>query len=234
MELTLILLWVALSALVVGVVLQCFAPRPYQDEPVAGESQVPLLVKEIGVPRWVYHYRNLLAAPPVFVAMVTFHAETEAGWLTWPLAFALVGLGVAIRVWAQAHIRFRLGLRRHLATTGPYAMVRNPLYLANTLICMGATAASEVLWLVPVSLVWCLCVYSLVIRQEEERLAGKYGEAYLAYVASVPRWVPRAWPLGGLRGAGRYVASALLVETPCVLVLLPFVVKEIISPWIEH
>ena len=101
--------------------------------------------------RWIYRHRGLMAAPPLIYALMSFRCETEQDWLVWPLGGLLVVAGVALRVWAQAHIRFRLRLRRHLATTGPYAIVRNPLYIANSAICVGCTIASELLWLVPVT-----------------------------------------------------------------------------------
>ena len=181
--------------------------------------------------RWVYHHRGLLAAPPVVFAMFCFACEIEHDWLIWPLGTAIVALGVALRVWAQAHIRFRLSGHRHLATTGPYAIVRNPLYIANTLICVGAVITSELLWLVPIAVLWCMGVYSLVVRQEEPRLLHKYGEVYSQYLAAAPRWVPRQLRPHGLGGARGHLLGALLVEVPCLLILVPFLIKEVVPSW---
>jgi len=191
-------------------------------------------VSDIRVPRWVYHYRNLLAAPPLVYAALSFHLETEEDWLIWPLGALIVVLGVALRVWAQAHIRVRLRVSRRLVTAGPYAIVRNPLYIANTLICVGATIVSELLWLVPVTLVWCAVVYSVVVRQEEPRLLRKYGEPYHRYVSAVPRWVPRTPGVKNLGMVNEHLCAALAVEIPCLLILLPYVVKEAVSPWFER
>ena len=179
--------------------------------------------------RRVYHARGLLVSPPLVLAVFTFSHETEAPWLVWPLAGAFVGLGIALRVWAQQHIRFRLGTGRHLTTTGPYALVRNPLYIANTLICIGATVASELLWLVPITVLWCLIVYALVIRQEEARLVAKYGSPYREYCKAVARWVPHTLSFRALGNASDHFAASLCVEAPCILVLVPFVLKEAVS-----
>jgi protein-S-isoprenylcysteine O-methyltransferase Ste14 len=182
--------------------------------------------------RQVYHARGLLASLPLVFAAVCFWHEFEDERVIWPLAVALVCVGVALRVWSQAHIRFRLRVGRHLTTTGPYALVRNPLYIANTLICLGATVASELFWLLPITAAWCALLYTLVVRQEEQRLEQQYGQAYRDYMAAVPRWVPRARLGRALGRAAGHVGRSLLTEMPCLLVLVPFVAKELLSPWL--
>jgi protein-S-isoprenylcysteine O-methyltransferase Ste14 len=193
-------------------------------------------LKDVGRPqklmRQIYHARGLLVSPPLIFAALCVWRETEADWLVWGLGSAFVAAGVALRVWAQAHIRFRSrphGEHRHLATTGPYALVRNPLYIANTLICIGATFASELFWMVPVTLAWCAGLYSVVVRQEEMRLEGKYGDAWRAYAAAAPRWLPESLQTRSLGSAAGYVPRAMRVELPCVFVLAPYVVKELLS-----
>ena len=182
----------------------------------------------LSIPRWAYRWRNRLIAPLLGFALFSTWYETEADWLTvWP-GTALVALGVTLRVWAQAHIRCRLGLRRPLATTGPYAVVRNPLYIANALICLGAVFMSELLWLVPIALLWCAAVYSLVVFQEEARLTRQYGADYLAYATKVPRWLPHPMALRGLAGAAEHLRAAALVELPCLLIMVPYVAKELL------
>jgi protein-S-isoprenylcysteine O-methyltransferase Ste14 len=184
--------------------------------------------------RTVYHARGWLVSPPLVLAAVCFEWETETPLLIWPLGLALVLAGVALRVWAQEHICFRLKMHRHLATTGPYAFMRNPLYVANTLICVGATVLSELLWLVPITLLWCAGVYTLVVLQEERRLLAKYGEDYAGYIARVPRWVPHAIRPGRLGFVTEHFGKALLIEASCLLVVAPCVAKELVSPWFEH
>lgn len=184
--------------------------------------------------RLLYHTRNLLVAPPLVYVTFSFSYETEEAWLIWPLGLGIVALGVALRVWAQSHIRFRLGPRRRLTTTGPYAIIRNPLYVANTAICVGATVLSELLWMAPVMMVWCGVVYSLVVRQEEARLTRKYGDAYREYLKAVPRWLPRSLGRRVEAHAIAYLRSALLVELPCLIIVVPFAIKEIVSDLYVH
>jgi len=184
--------------------------------------------------RMAFHGRVWLVSPPLVLAACCFHWETENTSITWPVGLALVLLGVALRVWAQEHIWFLPETPRHLATTGPYAFTRNPLYIANTLICLGATVISELLWVVPITLVWCAAVYSLAVLGEEQDLLAEYGKPYFEYMARTPRWVPKAIRLEKLQLRTEHLGRALAVEIACLLIVVPFVVKELVSSWVER
>ena len=71
---------------------------------------------------------------------------------------------------------------------GPYRFTRNPLYLVMATTYIGITVSVNTVWpllFVPVVLV----LISLVIRQEERYLEGKFGQEYLNYKAKVRRWL---------------------------------------------
>ena len=113
--------------------------------------------------------------------------------------------------------------------TGPYSFVRNPIYIGNTLICLGLTIISELLWLFPLTLFYCLGIYSLVVRYEETHLLVKYGESYRRYMSEVPRWlpkVPRFKPIGLIN---EYFYQSIAIESASLLLLLPYILKEIID-----
>jgi len=182
---------------------------------------------------WVFRFRGPLAAVPLVIAAVTFRWETERDVLMWSVALSLLAVGMALRTWAQQHLHHRLRVPLRLTRTGPYALIRSPLYVGNTLICVGATFASELLWMVPVTLAWCLLLYSVTVRYEESVLRANYGDYYRRYAASVPRWIPRR-PSTNLAFINGHLHGALLVEARSLLILLPFVAKELLSPWLEH
>jgi len=110
------------------------------------------------------------------------------------LAFALVLAGGAIRSWAMGyHVwRRRKGPEgeRSLVTAGPYARVRNPLYLGTLLISAGIAlmSGSWVIILIYVLVFWS--GYYATILWEEQRLARQFTEAYGEYFRQVPRLVP--------------------------------------------
>ena len=72
-------------------------------------------------------------------------------------------------------LHYRLKMRKVLTSTGPYAWVRNPIYIANTSMLVGLTCTSEHFWFVPIMLLWCAVVYHYVVRREESHLRDKYG-----------------------------------------------------------
>lgn len=175
----------------------------------------------------VYDLRGILVAPPILAAAVCGWNEYHNGLIVWPLGVALFLAGWAVRIWAQRHVAYRLRVRKVITTCGPYAYVRNPIYLGNILMGLGAVVASKVLWMLPVTLLWYLAVYSAAVRHEERRLVSRYGAGYLAYRAAVCRWLPR-WS-GSCGTACRHgnVGGVLMSELHAPLILAPAMLKAL-------
>jgi protein-S-isoprenylcysteine O-methyltransferase Ste14 len=170
----------------------------------------------------VYGQRNLLAALPVGLAWLAMPRPSAAPALA--LAAALVLAGSALRAWGTLHNRYAQGERKTLATGGPYSWVRNPLYVANTLVLLGGFAAAGLFAWLPAALLWFACVYTLTVRHEERRLHEKYGIAYAAYGERVGRWLPKQWgqrPRVPFRAFG----GALVVQSRALLILAPFLLR---------
>jgi protein-S-isoprenylcysteine O-methyltransferase Ste14 len=184
--------------------------------------------------RWFYRLRGYVVTPPLIFALFCFRGETEMDYLIWPFGVSLVFLGFILRIWAQQHLHYRLKVRMSLTTTGPYSFIRNPIYVGNTLMCLGAIITSEVLWLVPIILFCCFSIYSLVVRFEEEHLLEKYGEPYQGYLSKVPRWFPRVIRFRNLDLINRYFLISVVAEIHCLLLLVPYALKELVSPWFWH
>jgi protein-S-isoprenylcysteine O-methyltransferase Ste14 len=103
-------------------------------------------------------------------------------------AVALVGLG--LRAWSAGHIR----KNDALATSGPYAHTRNPLYFGSFLLGLGFTIASGRWWLGLIFAALFLGIYLPVMRVEATTLAELFGEDYKAYARAVPLFFPRPFP----------------------------------------
>lgn len=171
----------------------------------------------------VYHQRNRLAALPVAYALFSTRWEWPGGPVLWIFAALICASGIAVRAWGRCHNGYGRRRGRELATSGPYALVRNPLYWGNTLIIASAIAASGLVWMLPFAVAWCFLVYHGVVLHEEERLRERYGSSYERYMEAVPRWVPRLE-----RGPGRTDWREWLVATAgqlhlAVVLLLPLV-----------
>lgn len=76
-----------------------------------------------------------------------------------------------------------------LVTSGPFAVVRHPMYLGLALAALGAVATSRT-WS---TVLWVIQLPVLVVRarHEVELLARTFGEAWSGYAARVPAWRPR-------------------------------------------
>jgi protein-S-isoprenylcysteine O-methyltransferase Ste14 len=178
--------------------------------------------------KFAYTWRGFLVCPPVVLAAVCFRQKYEQDGLVWPLGLLLFLGGWAMRVWAQQHVCYRLKTTKALNTAGPYAAVRNPIYLGDTLLVLGLVVLSELVWLVPLTGLWCLEVYALVVRHEERQLRAKYGADYRAYQATVRRWLPRVTPAWAVDRRRAPILQALRVECHVVLLLAPMVLKEVL------
>jgi protein-S-isoprenylcysteine O-methyltransferase Ste14 len=108
-----------------------------------------------------------------------------------PLAVA----GLALRAWAAGH----LAKNEDLAITGPYALLRNPLYLGTLLAAVGLAVASTRLSILILVAALFLLIYFPVIEQEEAHLRKLFPK-FSAYAARVPLLIPRLPPAGALSG----------------------------------
>ncbi len=88
---------------------------------------------------------------------------------------------------------------QQIATTGIYAVVRNPLYFGSLLMLVGVNViiANPVAWVV--SLLLFTITYIPTILGEEEGLASDFGDAWVVYKNSTPRLIPNPLKLPELR-----------------------------------
>lgn len=108
---------------------------------------------------------------------------------TWAfLAFGAIVIvpGLLIRALASGHVR----KNEALATSGPYAYTRNPLYLGSLLIGVGFAIAARSWWIGLALVVMFFAIYLPVIYGEEKFLRDKFPE-FDGYARSVPRLIPR-------------------------------------------
>jgi len=118
-------------------------------------------------------------------------------WLAQPTAQSLlVGGGIAlvglwIRAWAAGHLR----KNQELAISGPYAHVRNPLYVGTLTAGIGFGVAGAHVG-IAVAMVAFFLLYYLPVVEEEESHLRKILPGYEEYVRRVPRIVPALVPRG--------------------------------------
>lgn len=155
----------------------------------------------------------LLAAPALLLAIF---GKPSALSIALGVPFAIAG--EAIRCWAVGYsgatTRADSVTAPKLVTAGPYAYVRNPLYIGNlvtafgfALAFTGRNAPLERWGLLGISLGTMLAVYATIVPHEEEFLRATFGAMYEDYAAHVPRIFPRRRP--SLPQHGAYDASVI-------------------------
>jgi protein-S-isoprenylcysteine O-methyltransferase Ste14 len=150
-------------------------------------------------------------------------AHPQVKWLLYGVGIAICGL--ILRGYAAGHLR----KHQQLATSGPYAFTRNPLYLGSVLLAAGFSVASHS-WISALLLATYLAIfYPVVIRREQSELKAHYGDAFVEYASQVPAFWPRfspatpstenfSWPL--YRKNREYEASIGLAVAMAILVML--------------
>ena len=99
-------------------------------------------------------------------------------------------LGLLVRGWAAGSI----DKDQELATSGPYAYLRNPLYLGTLLIGIGVTVAGGASEWLLLFLIYFVGVYGKTMSLEDNRLTDLFGDAYRDYASSVPSFLPKMVP----------------------------------------
>jgi protein-S-isoprenylcysteine O-methyltransferase Ste14 len=106
----------------------------------------------------------------------------------------LCAAGLAFAIWARRHIGRNWGVpmsvkeNPDLVTSGPYALVRHPIYAGMLLAMVGSVLTLGIVWLIPFSV---FCAYALYSAKAEERLMTKeFPEEYPRYQKNTKLLIP--------------------------------------------
>ena len=110
-------------------------------------------------------------------------------WFSIAIGLLITIPGIALRALASGHVK----KNEELTTTGPYAYVRNPLYLGSLIMAVGFAIAAQSAWVLLIIVVMFFAIYLPVIRGEEAYLRAVF-PSFDAYSQNVPRLWPRLRP----------------------------------------
>jgi protein-S-isoprenylcysteine O-methyltransferase Ste14 len=127
-----------------------------------------------------------IRVPLGFLFAVLYFWLARPTWQSMALGAVLIVPGLLIRALASGRVR----KNESLATSGPYAYTRNPLYLGSLLMGLGFCVAARSWWVGVVLVVMFFAIYLPVIRDEENYLRAEFPE-YEEYMRRVPRIFPR-------------------------------------------
>jgi protein-S-isoprenylcysteine O-methyltransferase Ste14 len=146
-----------------------------------------------------------IRVPLGFAFAVLYFWLAHPTWRFLALGAVLIVPGLLIRALASGHVR----KNEALATSGPYAYTRNPLYLGSLLIGIGFAVASRSWWVGVVLVVMFFAIYVPVIQGEEKFLRGKFPE-FEEYARRVPRMFPRPTPGTAIQEPGGFSVELYL------------------------
>ena len=170
------------------------------------DGTIEPMTSEAPTGAWLFRYRSFLPVPLALMLLLIRSGEVDGRALTAAGALIVVA-GQSLRLWAVRHIgtisRTRTTRYGPLMTGGPYAIVRNPLYVGNWLLWTGFAVWSRLLWMLPIAWMVFFVQYRAIAKWEAAFIRSKYLTAYDEYAAEVRPWMPR-WP----------PRAALLAVTP--------------------
>ncbi len=125
-----------------------------------------------------------------------FYAQPTA--ITMAIGFVIAATGESVRFWGVAYagsltrVTGSVGAPE-VIVAGPFARVRNPIYVGNLLAYIGIGIMSNALfpWLLLAALAWFGFQYYQIVVLEEGFLEKEFGAVYLEFKRNVPRFFPR-------------------------------------------
>lgn len=126
-----------------------------------------------------------------------------------PLALAfgapLVVIGMLVRLYASGFVM----KNKELATHGPYALVRHPLYTGNIVSIVGFAIAGATLWGLPLALVFFWFYYPPAIEYEDRKLRRLFGQQWEQWAGATPALAPKLANVGRMRGGSWSFAKSM-------------------------
>jgi protein-S-isoprenylcysteine O-methyltransferase Ste14 len=172
-------------------------PEANQEDKPAQPARYDQYRTSVGLERWIQKLRNKEFFRQfggfILILFYTWTATPEAQWV--PVAIAATVLGAGLRAWAAGTV-FKNEI---LATSGPYSIVRHPLYLGNILIFIGFNLLNNEAWawLLTVSFLWFY--YPSAITYEDGKLEQLFGQQWRDWRARTPALIPARIDWGALR-----------------------------------
>ena len=141
----------------------------------------------------LFKYRSY--TPISFILLMVIFARPSLSNIV--IGFVIVLVGEFLRLWGVSYAGSETrttdgGGSSRLVSSGPFAHVRNPLYIGNILIYFGVGIMSWAgfPYLPIVTLLYFIFQYEMIVSLEEEHLAQKYGAEYQQYRKAVPKFIP--------------------------------------------
>jgi len=138
-----------------------------------------------------YHEASRQVFAILFVLLVS--ALGEPGMVIYLAGIPLIALGILVRLWASGHVK----KNKVLATDGPYAYVRHPLYVGNILLLVGYSISSGLWWSYLLMGFLIFLYYPPTIKYEDAKLHKIFGTQWEKWRGVTKALIPSMRPYSG-------------------------------------
>lgn len=161
-------------------------------------------------PRFIIFYLGI-------ILLLIFSASTEK---SIRIGVITILLGEGLRIWATGYLR----KSEILITTGPYALIRHPLYTGTFFIGLGFCLMGRQIYIVLIYLLAFIYFYREKFKKEEKHLSDKFGAEFETYKRYVPAFIPGLYIFSQEKrqgfNLGRFFTSAELITSLWVVFFL--------------
>jgi len=165
---------------------------------------------------------------PVFVGAILLVMFAKPNLIGMAIGVIIIFFGEAIRIWAAGHLQ----KNEVLTVTGPYAYVKNPLYIGTILITIGfCIFADNIYLLAAATLAFCFHYIPYKMRIEGDRLRRIFGSRYDDYDQKVPEYIPHWTPYSREKAAWQFKNFVENSEEGILLILFAGILLILSRPY---
>jgi protein-S-isoprenylcysteine O-methyltransferase Ste14 len=144
------------------------------------------------------------------------------------IGMALIFLGEGIRIWAAGHLQ----KNEVLTVTGPYAYVKNPLYIGSILITAGFCILADSIYLLAAAFfMFCFHYIPYKKKVEGERMEKIFGSQFEDYDGKVPDYLPRWTPYSDEKASWQFRCFIENSEEGILLIILAGIALILSRPY---
>ena len=165
---------------------------------------------------------------PVFIGAILLLLFAKPEPIGMGVGMILIMMGEAIRIWAAGHLQ----KNEFLTVTGPYAYVKNPLYIGTILITAGFCIFADNIYMLAVA-TFAFCFHYIPYKKkvEGDRLKKIFGSQYVDYDEKVPEYVPRRTPYSNEKARWQFKNFVENSEEGILLILIAGIVLILSRPY---
>jgi len=173
---------------------------------------------------WQKKFRRIPVFIGAFLLVIFAKPKLPGMWI----GMVLILLGEGIRIWAAGHLQ----KNEVLTVTGPYAYVKNPLYIGSIFITTGFSIMADNIYLLAAAFfMFCFHYIPYKKKVEGDRLKNRFGSQYEDYDEKVPEYLPRTKRYSDQKGSWQVKHFIENSEEGILLIVLVGIIFVLSRPY---